>query len=99
MARGSHARISRRSDEPFRQCGHQSRNRGAGMDVSAVVWWVTILGIVGLLAFDFFFHVRKAHVPTLSEAAVWSAVYVGIALLFGIGVLVFGGASMGAQYF
>jgi tellurite resistance protein TerC len=34
------------------------------MDVSAVVWWLTILGIVGLLAFDFLFHVRKAHVPT-----------------------------------
>ena len=41
------------------------------------------LGIVGLLLFDYFFHVRSAHVPTLREAAVWSCVYVGIALLFG----------------
>ena len=69
------------------------------MDVPGFVWVLTILGIVGLVAFDFFFHVRKAHVPTLCEAAVWSAVYVGIALLFGIGVLVFGGASMGTEYF
>ncbi|HYH32349.1 MAG TPA: TerC/Alx family metal homeostasis membrane protein [Pseudonocardia sp.] len=69
------------------------------MDVSALVWWVTILGVIGLLAFDFVFHVRKAHVPTLSEAAVWSAIYVGIALLFGVGVWVFGGATMGAEYF
>jgi tellurite resistance protein TerC len=60
---------------------------------------LTILGIVGLLAFDFVFHVRKAHVPTLREAAVWSAIYVGIAILFGVGVLVFGGATMGAEYF
>ncbi|HEY6747864.1 MAG TPA: TerC family protein [Mycobacteriales bacterium] len=69
------------------------------MDVSALVWWLTILGIVGLLAFDFVFHVRKAHVPSLREAATWSAVYIGIALVFGVGVLVFGGGEMGAEYF
>ncbi|MEU8247736.1 TerC family protein [Nonomuraea sp. NPDC048916] len=69
------------------------------MEVSAAVWWLTILGIAALLAFDFVFHVRKAHVPTISEAAVWSAGYVGVALLFGAGVWVFGGTEMGAQYF
>ncbi|MEV4807900.1 TerC family protein [Nonomuraea sp. NPDC049421] len=69
------------------------------MDVSAAVWWLTILGIVALLAFDFFFHVRHAHVPTLREAAVWSALYVGIALLFGVGVWWFGGSDAGAEYY
>ncbi|MEV4563594.1 TerC family protein [Nonomuraea sp. NPDC049419] len=69
------------------------------MDVSAAVWWLTILGIVALLAFDFFFHVRHAHVPTLREAAVWSALYVGVALLFGVGVWWFGGSDAGAEYF
>jgi tellurite resistance protein TerC len=65
----------------------------------AVLWWTTVLGILALLAFDYFFHVRRAHVPGLSEAAVWSSIYVGIALLFGVGMLVFGGATMGAEYF
>jgi tellurite resistance protein TerC len=69
------------------------------MDVPTAVWWLTILGIVGLLAFDFVFHVRKAHIPTLREAAAWSALYIGIAILFGVGVWVFGGATMGAEYF
>ncbi|RSN10326.1 transporter [Nonomuraea sp. WAC 01424] len=69
------------------------------MDVPTPVWWLTILGIAGLLLFDFFFHVRQAHVPTLREAAVWSALYVGIALLFGVGVWMFGGAEPGAEYF
>jgi tellurite resistance protein TerC len=69
------------------------------MDVSALTWWLTIIGIVGLLAFDYFFHVRKAHVPTISEAGMWSALYVGIAVLFGIGVLILGGPAMGAEYF
>jgi tellurite resistance protein TerC len=69
------------------------------MTVSALVWALTVLGIVGLLLFDYFFHVRSAHVPTLREAAIWSGVYVGIALLFGLGTLVLGGTAMGSEYF
>jgi tellurite resistance protein TerC len=69
------------------------------VDVPAVVWWLTVLGILGLLVFDFFVHVRKAHVPSLREATAWSAGYVGIALLFGVGVTVFGGTEPGTEYF
>ena len=64
-----------------------------------LVWEATIALIVGLLLFDYFFHVRKAHEPGLREAAVWSALYVGIALLFGVAVWIWGGADMGAEYF
>ena len=64
-----------------------------------LVWEATIALIVGLLAFDYFFHVRKAHAPSLREAAAWSALYVGIALLFGVAVWTWGGADMGAEYF
>jgi tellurite resistance protein TerC len=69
------------------------------MQVSGLVWTLTIAGIAGLVTFDFYFHVRRAHIPTLREAAGWSAVYVGIAILFGLGVLIFGGPDMGAEYF
>jgi tellurite resistance protein TerC len=69
------------------------------MDVPGWVWAPTVAGIVALLAFDYVFHVRRAHVPTLREAAVWSALYVGIAVAFGVGVLVVGGTTMGAEYF
>ena len=69
------------------------------MRVPPVVWCLTVAGIVGLLLFDFVVHVRKAHIPTLREAGLWSSVYVGIAILFGVGVLVFGGTTMGAEYF
>ncbi|GIE27615.1 tellurium resistance protein [Actinoplanes italicus] len=67
--------------------------------VSGVVWVLTVLGIVGLLLFDFFFHVRKAHVPKLREAALWTSIYVSIAILFGVGVWIFGGSTMGTEYF
>jgi tellurite resistance protein TerC len=69
------------------------------VQVSAFVWSVTVVGIVALLAFDFFFHVRKAHTPSLKESAIWSSIYVGIALLFGLGVLWFGGPTLGTEYF
>jgi tellurite resistance protein TerC len=69
------------------------------MQVSGLVWTLTLAGIVGLVVFDFYFHVRRAHIPSLKEAASWSAVYVGIAILFGLGVLIFGGQDMGAEYF
>ncbi|GAC1455069.1 MAG: TerC/Alx family metal homeostasis membrane protein [Pseudarthrobacter sp.] len=69
------------------------------MAVSPLAWTLTIAGIVGLLAFDYFFHVRKAHSPSLKESAVWSSIYVGIALLFGLGVLMLGGSAMGTEYF
>jgi tellurite resistance protein TerC len=69
------------------------------MFVPPYVWALTVAGIVALLAYDFFFHVRKPHEPTLGEAARWSALYVGIAVAFGIGVWVVGGSDSGQQYF
>ncbi|WP_010535236.1 TerC family protein [Brachybacterium squillarum] len=69
------------------------------MTVSPLVWIITIIAIVGLLVFDYVFHVRKAHIPTLREAAVWSSIYVGIALLFGIVVILLGGGHAGVEYY
>ncbi|HEX6055142.1 MAG TPA: TerC family protein, partial [Intrasporangium sp.] len=69
------------------------------MTVSPAVWTVTIVVIVGLLAFDYFFHVREAHTPTLRESTIWSAAYVGVAVLFGIVVWWLGGSAMGTEYF
>lgn len=69
------------------------------MTVSPLIWTITIVFILLLLAYDYFFHVRKAHIPTIKEASLWSALYVGIALLFGVVVWIFGGADMGGEYF
>src|SRR5690606_31926661 len=102
------ARISRTDNErPGGDAGATRRVRPspdcrARMPMPAtppLVWEATIALIIGLLAFDYFFHVRKAHAPTLREAAVWSAMYVGFALLFGAAVWTWGGADMGAEYF
>jgi tellurite resistance protein TerC len=69
------------------------------MGVPGWVWLVTVVFLAALLGFDFVFHVRKAHIPSLREAGTWSAVYIGIAVLFGVVVWIFGGSEMGTEYF
>jgi tellurite resistance protein TerC len=69
------------------------------MSATPLAWGLSIALIVALLLYDFFFHVRTAHVPTLREATLWSSAYVGIALAFGVAVWVFGGTQMGTEYF
>lgn len=64
-----------------------------------LVWELTVGLIVALLLFDYFFHIRTAHVPSIGEAARWSAAYVGVALLFGVAVYILGGSELGTQYF
>src|SRR5215217_4521569 len=69
------------------------------MDVPFFVWALTIAAIVGMLIFDFVGHVRTPHAPTLRESALWSAVYVGVAVVFGLLVLWFSGAQYAGEYF
>jgi tellurite resistance protein TerC len=70
-----------------------------GLDVPFWVWALTIAAIVGMLIFDFVGHVRTPHAPSLRESTIWSAVYVGIAVVFGLLVFAFAGAEFGGEYF
>jgi tellurite resistance protein TerC len=69
------------------------------MDVPFWVWAVTVGAIVAMLVFDFVGHVRTPHAPTLREASIWSAVYVGIAIVFGLLIFAFYGGTYGGEYF
>jgi tellurite resistance protein TerC len=69
------------------------------VDVPFWVWTVTITAIVAMLVFDFYGHVRKPHAPTLRESAIWSTIYVAIAVVFGGLIVWFYGARYGREYF
>ena len=69
------------------------------MEITGFTWAVTIAVIIGLVLFDYFFHVRKSHSPTLKEAAIWSAIYVGLALAFGLVFFAFGDTDSAVEYY
>ncbi|WP_152354601.1 TerC family protein [Brachybacterium subflavum] len=69
------------------------------MDVSPLVWTITLAVTVAFFVYEFFAHVRTPHEPSIGEAARWSALYIGLALLFGVGIGVFSGWGYGGEYF
>lgn len=69
------------------------------MQVTPLVWLITIAVTIAFFVFEFFAHVRKPHEPTIGESARWSAFYIALALLFGVGVGWFSGWTFGGEYF
>lgn len=70
-----------------------------GMSVSLLVWVVTCAVILGLFVFDFYAHVRVPHEPTFRESAIWSSVYIGLAVVFGFVVWWLWGGQFAGEYF
>ncbi|WP_150953028.1 TerC family protein [Microbacterium testaceum] len=69
------------------------------MGVTPLIWIITIAITIAFFVFEFFAHVRKPHEPSIAESARWSAFYIGLALLFGVGIGVFSGWTFGGEYF
>lgn len=62
---------------------NQLHSSGGITGTPPMIWEITSIVILGLLATDYFFHIRKARIPPLGELSPRSAISVGIALLFG----------------
>lgn len=69
------------------------------MNITPLVWGITLLVTIAFFVYEFFTHVRKPHEPSIGEAARWSAFYIGLALLFGVGIGVVSGWTYGGEYF
>jgi tellurite resistance protein TerC len=68
------------------------------MDLN-VWWWIGFnVFVMGMLALDLGVFHRKAHVVGLREAAVWSAVWVALALLFNAGLWILAGSTAGLEF-
>lgn len=68
------------------------------LNVTPLIWGITILVTIVFFVYEYFAHVRKPHEPSIGEAARWSAFYIGLALLFGVGVGVTSGWTYGGEY-
>lgn len=69
------------------------------MDVTPTIWLITIAVTIAFFVYEFYAHVRTPHEPTIAESARWSAFYIGLALLFGVGIGVVSGWQFGGEYF
>jgi tellurite resistance protein TerC len=68
------------------------------VDVSVTLWVLTIVGLAALIAVDFFIG-RKPHDVSIKEAGIWTAVWIVLAGLFGVGLLIFGGGQPAGEFF
>ncbi|MER7442995.1 TerC family protein [Micromonospora avicenniae] len=69
------------------------------MDVSGLVWAVTLVALVAVLAVDLLIIGRRPHEPSVRESSLWVGFYVGLALLFGAGLWLFSGPSAAGQFY
>ncbi|HEX4688328.1 MAG TPA: TerC family protein [Nocardioides sp.] len=69
------------------------------MHVTPLVWWVTILVTTAILLFDVFVIGRRPHEPSRREVVRALVTYIGLAVVFGIGVWVTAGAQYGGEFF
>ena len=69
------------------------------MNITPLVWFITIAVTIAFFVYEFFAHVRRPHEPSIGESARWSAFYIGLALLFGVGIGVISGWTYGGEYF
>jgi tellurite resistance protein TerC len=69
------------------------------LNITPLIWIITIAVTIAFFTYEFFVHVRKPHEPTVGESARWSAFYIGLALLFGVGIGIVSGWRYGGEYF
>ncbi|KXK59211.1 tellurium resistance protein TerC [Micromonospora rosaria] len=69
------------------------------MNVSAWVWLVSLAVLVVVLVVDLLIIGRRPHEPSIRESSTWTAVYIGLAILFGLGLWAVAGAGPAGEFF
>ncbi|MDM7856336.1 TerC family protein [Cellulomonas alba] len=69
------------------------------MHVAPLTWAVTLSVAAAVLVVDVAVVGRRPHVPTVAECVRYLALYVGLAILFGLGVWVWAGGEYAGQFY
>ncbi|RKT36002.1 tellurite resistance protein TerC [Microbacterium sp. AG1240] len=69
------------------------------MEITPLIWLITIAVTIAFFVYEFFAHVRTPHEPSVGESARWSAFYIGLALLFGVVIGAVWGWDFGGEYY
>jgi tellurite resistance protein TerC len=68
------------------------------VDVTPWVWILTVVALVGLIVADLLISSRNAHVPSVREAGAWAGFYVGLAVLFAVGLFIVTGGQYAGEF-
>jgi tellurite resistance protein TerC len=68
-------------------------------ETSLLLWLGFAAFIVAMLALDLGVFSRRAHEVSFREAAIWSGVWIGLALLFNLGLYLWRGQEVALQFF
>ncbi|HEX8511209.1 MAG TPA: TerC family protein [Propionibacteriaceae bacterium] len=69
------------------------------MEVHPYAWAITVVVMVAILTFDVFIIGRRPHEPSTKEASRAIFFFVGLAVLFGLGVWFFAGGRYAGEFF
>ena len=69
------------------------------MTIPSWVWIVTLVIVAAIFAFDLLVLGRRPHEPSRREVSIALSIYVGLAVLFGLGVLVVSGGQHAGEFF
>ncbi len=79
--------------------GREVEGEFANFDVPLWVWLALIGVIVVMLIADLLLVHRTAHVITIKEASIESAIWISLGLLFGVVMLIWQGGQAGGEYY
>lgn len=69
------------------------------MDIHLYAWIITIVVMCGILAVDVFIIGRRPHEPSMKEAGIFIAVFVALAIIFGLGIWAIYGPRFAGEFF
>jgi tellurite resistance protein TerC len=69
------------------------------VDVPTWVWIATAVVTIAIFTFDLAVVGRRPHEPTMRECAVYLSIYVGLAIIFGLGVLYTSGGTSALEFY
>lgn len=69
------------------------------MDVHLSAWIITVGITIAILALDVFVIGRRPHEPSMKEAGIFIAIYIGLAVVFGFGVWAVSGPRYAGEFF
>ncbi len=69
------------------------------METTILLWVLFTLFVVGLLGIDLGLFHRKPHAVSMREAAIWSGVWVALALVFNVGIYLYAGREPALAFF